>query len=295
MPKETVSDDQQPAVVQVIPYDVILSPGHEQTYRVRLYNGRGQVLRDVPTGEVSFQVEGPGTISSDATYQAPRSAKHECALVTCRVGDLTGTARVRIVPPLPWSFDFSDIEEVPLTWIGGRVRYVLRDENGERIMVKRNVLPTPKNPDNKLGTRSYLYMGQIDLANYTIQSDILLTEESGKLPDVGLINSRYTLVLRGMSHKVRLDSWPSHDVRTFQMADFDAQPGVWYTMKLTVIPQGSRAVCRGKIWKRGESEPSDWTVEMVDHSPNLHGSPGLFGNANDAEIYHDNIEVTPNR
>ena len=39
----------------------------------------------------------------------PTDAGHECALVTCKVGDLTGTARVRIVPPLPWKFDFNDV------------------------------------------------------------------------------------------------------------------------------------------------------------------------------------------
>jgi outer membrane protein assembly factor BamB len=294
MPKESPIEDKEPAVAQVVPYDVLLSPGQEQTYHVRLYNSRGQFLRDVPSSEVSFQVEGPGTISADATYHAPRNAGHECALVTCRVGDLTGTARVRIVPPLPWSFDFSDMDEVPLTWIGGRVRYVLRDDNGERIMVKRNVLPTPKDPDNKLGTRSYLYMGPVDLADYTIQSDVQLTEAGGKLPDVGLINSRYTLIQRGTSGKLRLDSWSSHDARTFEMVDFNAEPGVWYTMKLTVIPKGDSTICRGKIWKRGESEPSDWTVEIIDQSPNLHGSPGLFGSSADAEIYLDNIEVTPN-
>jgi hypothetical protein len=33
---------------------------------------------------------------------------------------------------------------------------------------------------------------------------------------------------------------------------------------------------------------------MVDHAPNLHGSPGLYGHASDAEIYLDNLQVTPN-
>ena len=33
---------------------------------------------------------------------------------------------------------------------------------------------------------------------------------------------------------------------------------------------------------------------MVDKSPNLHGTPGLFGNSPDAEIYLDNLKVTPN-
>ena len=51
---------------------------------------------------------------------------------------------------------------------------------------------------------------------------------------------------------------------------------------------------KGKVWPRGEKEPSDWTIEAVDELGNLHGSPGLFGNANESEILIDNIKVTPN-
>ena len=167
-PQETpVADDQQPALVQVEPYDVLLAPGDKQSYKVRLYNSRGQLLKEVPAGEVSFGVDGPGSVSADGTYTAPAGNEHQVALVTCKVGELMGTARIRIVPPLPWSFHFNDAEDVPLTWIGGRVRYVLRDEDGERFAVKRDVLPTPKDPHNKLGTRSQLTMGPVDMANYT--------------------------------------------------------------------------------------------------------------------------------
>ena len=60
------------------------------------------------------------------------------------------------------------------------------------------------------------------------------------------------------------------------------------------MPEQRTSQVRGKIWHRGEAEPKDWTVEMVDHSPNLHGTPGLFGNCPDAEIYLDNVIVTPN-
>ncbi len=45
---------------------------------------------------------------------------------------------------------------------------------------------------------------------------------------------------------------------------------------------------------RGEAEPKEWTIEAVDEAPNTTGSPGLFGNANDAEIFLDNITVTQN-
>jgi hypothetical protein len=185
---------------------------------------------------------------------------------------------------------------VPLTWIGGRVRYEPRESGGEKYIAKRTVLPTPKDPNNKLGTRSFIWMGPTDLSNYTIQGDVLLTKDkaSGKISDVGLINGRYQLTIRGLSDKLRLDSWTTSDYRTHAAVDFEPEPETWYTMKLCVVPSEEEAKVQGKIWRRGEAEPADWTIEMVDHSPNLHGTPGLYGNSPEAEIYVDNVMVTPN-
>ena len=55
-----------------------------------------------------------------------------------------------------------------------------------------------------------------------------------------------------------------------------------------------RAVLRGKVWPKGEQEPSAWTVEARDEVPNLRGSPGLYGNAKDTELYIDNPRVSDN-
>ena len=74
---------------------------------------------------------------------------------------------------------------MPLTWLGGRVRWEVREKDGEKFIAKKTVLPTPKDPNNKLGTRSFIWMGPTDLANYTIQADVLLKEDGGKMPDVG--------------------------------------------------------------------------------------------------------------
>jgi hypothetical protein len=123
---------------------------------------------------------------------------------------------------------------------------------------------------------------------------VQLPEENGKISDVGLINSGYFMTIRGESNKLRIDSWPSHDFRTHQMIDANIKPNEWFTMKLSVVPSGDTATVRGKLWKRGQQEPDDWTIEMVDSAPNLHGSPGLYGHASDAEIYLDNLQVTPN-
>ena len=147
---------------------------------MRLFNARGQLLREAKPSEVEFSVDGAGTVSANGQFLAPDAELHQTSLIVCKVGELTGTARVRVVPPLPWSFDFETGEKVPLTWIGGRVRYVIREADGERFAAKRSVLPTPRNPKNKLGTRSQLSMGPVDLADYTIQADFAADEQNEK-------------------------------------------------------------------------------------------------------------------
>jgi outer membrane protein assembly factor BamB len=315
MPRESPLQDTNEAQIQIIPYDTLLKPGEQQAYRVRLFNAKGQFLREVPSAEVKFSVDGIGMVSADGKYTAPTDAKHDNALVTCEVGSLKGSGRVRIAPPLPWTFDFDDSDQVPLPWIGGRVRWEVRKEGGEQYIAKKTVLPTPKDPKNKLGTRSFIWMGPIDLANYTIQGDVLLkkvqlTERIQNMSDVGLINSRYQFTIRAMksgsggttdsgaprgtTNTLRIDSWSSSVFRTYVEVPFAPEPDVWYTLKLRVEPQVNRAVVSGKIWRRGDPEPRDWTISMIDESPNLRGTPGIYGNTPDAEVYLDNVLVVPN-
>jgi hypothetical protein len=278
-----------------VPYETLLSPGGEQKFRHRFFNAKGQeIMAKLSPDALAYSVDGPGTITKDGTYTAPTENKHQCALVTCKHGELVGTARVRIVPPLPWKFDFNSDAKPPLTWLGGRVRWVVRGDGPDKYLAKVTVLPTPKNPANKLGTRSFAWMGPADLSNYAIQADVLLTGEKGDPADVGLINSGYQLTIRRLNRVLRLDSWTPSDYRTHADVAFEPKPDTWYTLKLTVEPQGDRAIARGKVWPRGEKEPESWTVEITDHSPNLKGTPAIYGNTPEAEVYLDNVTVTGN-
>jgi hypothetical protein len=292
-PKESPITDQKVAVVQVVPYDVVLSPGKKQDFKVRLFNARGQQLKET-SGKAQFAVDGSGKVTASGTYQAPMESDHQCALVTCKVDGVQGSARVRIVPPLPWKFDFNKAQAVPLTWLGGRVRWELRDNAGDKYIAKKTVLPTPKDPKNKLGTRSYLWMGPVNLANYTIQADVLLKQIDGRISDVGLIDSGYQLWIRAKGRTLRLDSWAASDYRSKAEMEFQPKADTWYTMKLSVVPGDGQSTVSGKVWERGQQEPESWTVQMVDKTPNKHGTPGIFGNSPDAEIYLDNLKVVPN-
>lgn len=280
--EEPVEKDQTPAQLLIVPCEVLLHPGETKKFEARLYNAKGQFLKTTPA---QFSVDKAGAIDSDGTYTAASDAKHQASIITASVGGLKGMARVRVVPPLPWSFDFSD-GEVPIPWIGARYRHVVRDVNGEKVMVKVTTIPK--------GTRSQAWMGQTDLRDYTIQADVLGNIKDNKLPDIGLIAQRYTLDMMGESQKLQIRTWPPVLDNLSKDVPFSWKPGVWHTMKFKAAIEDGKAVLRGKVWPRDSEEPKDWTIEYSYEVPNTNGSPGLYGNATNAEIFLDNIKVTPN-
>jgi hypothetical protein len=280
---------------------------------VRLYNDRGQLVGEADQAE--FSLNGAGTIDPHGSFTADPKASHSAVIVKAKLGDATGVARVRVVPPLPWKFDFSD-GQVPVTWVGARYRNVVRDVDGNKVMVKVTTIPK--------GTRSQLLMGPIDLHDYTIQADVrgangttkapgagassekgdeppslasseVAQSEGPKLPDMGVIAQRYTLDQMGSHQQLQIRSWTAQlENRFAKNAHFSWKPDVWYTIKLRASTDGDKARLQGKVWERGSEEPKAWTVDAVDEVGNLVGSPGLFGNAGLAEIFVDNITVTPN-
>ena len=283
----SVDEDQQVAHVQIVPAEVLIKPGQKQIFSARLFNSRGQFLRDA---DADFTVQGPGQISATGEFTAPEDAGHVACTVVASVGQINGHARLRIVPPLPWEFDFEDVELDPrlgkgepnVTWVGARYRHVIREVDGNKVMVKVTTIPK--------GTRSRCWFGHPELSQYSIQADVRGARTDNKMPDIGLIAMGYTLELQGANQKLQIRSWVPQ-LRMASTVEFPWNPDSWYTMKLRAMIEDGQAVLRGKVWLRDEPEPNEWTVEAVDKSPNLAGSPGLFGSAKDAEISLDNIRV----
>lgn len=293
MAKEAdIASDEKPALLQVVPAELILKPGTTQKFSVRAFNSRGQLLQETP--EVEFAVDANGEISKDGEFKAADDAAHVAAYITAKSGELTGKARVRIVPPLPWKFEFTGLKDAPITWVGARYRHVMRKVDGNDVMVKITTIPK--------GTRSRAWFGPTDLHDYTIQADMFPTTKDNKLPDMGVIAQGYKFAVEPSQggKKLVLNSWDSHDYRTrvdqpvSEFPDLKFEPNQWYTLKLKVSNVEAGALVQGKIWKRSEKEPSEWTVEMTDKLPNKTGAPGMHCNATDAEIYIDNVIVTPN-
>lgn len=293
-PEETpVSADDKVAQVQVVPYEMLLKPGDKQSYTVRTFNAAGQLLKE-NVADAKFELKGPGEISADGTYTASATG-HDAAWITASVGEVKGEARLRIVPPLPWKWDFDDLDDMPITWVGGRVRYVVREgENGNKYAAKLDNIPTRPGQFTKLGTRSQCWFGPDNLSNYTIQADCAAQEKGMQMPDVGLIDQRYTLTLLGNGQQLQISSWVTQPERMGKTVAFPWKAGQWYTMKMTTETKNGKVTVRGKVWPRGSAEPAAWTVEATDEVPSFNGSPGLFGNTSDAEVYLDNISVTSN-
>jgi outer membrane protein assembly factor BamB len=314
----------EPAWVQIVPAEAQIAAGASLPLRARLFDAQGRFVKESPARFTTTA----GTISDAGVYTAPLDA-HAGAVITATVGDLEGRARVRSMPPLPWRFDFEEISlgpdpkggppkgDPPLPWIGMRYRHVVREVDGSRCLVKVTTIPK--------GTRSQGWIGPIDLHDYSIQADFRAAEtgvggpgdpatpsastdsdadaftkafgtaaalEKARMPDMGLIASRYTLDLMGAAQQLQLRSWPPQVATHFsKTVPFAWEAGRWYSLKLVATRQGTAAMLRGKVWPRGEPEPAAWTIEAIHEAGNLQGSPGFFGNAKDSEVYIDNVSV----
>ena len=277
--------DQKVAQIQISPIELLVKPGEKLTLNLKLFNAKGQLV--TADAKVKFTVEGAGSVNDAGEYSAPADAAHVIAKVSAEVeGVKSPISRVRVIPALPWSFDITD-KQVPVTWIGARYRHQVREVDGNPALVKITTIPK--------GTRSQLWMGQPSLHDYTIQADFKTSIKDGKIPDVGLINQRYTLALMGSHQQLQVRSWvPRLELRFAKSLKFPWEANKWYTLKFQSENKDDRVVLRGKVWPKGSDEPSDWTIEAADLTPNRIGSPGLFGNASDAEILIDNIAVAPN-
>jgi len=397
-PKEApVKADQKPAHVQVVPVESLLIPGQHQPLHVRLFNSKGQLLRTVDSSEVTFSLDGRGSINPEGIYQSEKGSGFAAVDVTAEVDGLKGHARIRVVPELPWNVDFDD-GNIPEPWVGLRYRHIpldfdlytkLKDEQGNlpaaRLYIYLqtgfvNGLPgsppgalvyNQKSPRRTLdgllrymqldakvselkqaqaaldpllkvltaekfiaghewsqssetgiqlvvkkgsrgitgngvmikiatipkGQASQGWMGHTHFSNYTIQADVQGTQRKTargvKLPDIAITAQRYTLALKGPQQELEIRSWHAQ-LRMAEQVPFQWKAGVWYTLKLQASVEDGKAVLRGKCWQRDKPEPKEWTIVAEDSTPNLRGSPGLYGDALHTELFYDNLKVYPN-
>jgi outer membrane protein assembly factor BamB len=292
-----------PTYMLVTPTEVMLKPGESVQLHAKLFDANGGFLReDKATWTINPPQKTlpnsapiisklPGAVA-DGKYTAPADAKLAAGEIQAKVGSLTAVSRLRVIPPMPYSEDFDSLElgqvGVPAAWVNALGKYEIREVNGSKALVKLRIeLPFRE--------RARTFFGQPDWKNYTIEADVSSQDKRRQMGDAGLIAQNYTMILIGNAQRVELESWSYEGERTVK-ADFPWKPDTWYHMKLEAqnMPDGKVRV-RGKVWPRGEAEPAAWLVQRVDDALGVkQGAAGIYGNAL-AEVYYDNLKVTPNK
>jgi len=295
--------------LQIIPSEVTLRPGQNASFRARKLDANGFAVEEVadvkplkwasyipPTARVKSTMN--GTFNADGKLVADAATKPSAGAFEATLGDLKGYMRGRVLPYLPLSQDFESITlsetnlnegaafaYPPLPWIGARFKFEVRDKDGTKCLTKTI--------DNKFFQRATVFLGAPDAKNYTIEADVMSDGNRRKMSEVGIINQRYAIVLKGNDQKLEVSS---NFERLREAVDFKWLPNAWYHLKSRVdIAGDGSGIVRAKAWKKDDPEPDAWTIEVKHRTAHQEGSPGLFGfSPQDMRVYIDNIKVTAN-
>lgn len=275
-----------PTHVQVTPTELTLEPGDSVTLTARLFDAQGRLLREAPAAQ--WALDGLQGTVTNGTFTVAADRRDQAGTIQATVNGLAGSARARVVRPLPWTENFESYPDgaLPAGWSNvSAAKFGITTVNGTRAL--------HKTPDNTLFKRMRLFMGSPELANYTVQADVQTTTRRRQQGDLGVTAQRYSLILYGNSQRLKIEPWEPETERTVSVP-FAWKPDTWYSLKLQVenLPDGT-VRARGKVWPAGEPEPSAWSLEKVDPIGNREGMPGLFIDA-EFGAHVDNVSVTPN-
>lgn len=277
----------EPAVTILLAPAESVTAGEAVQLRVIGFAASGSRMLAGPGLDVEWTLAGLAGTLQNGLFTPDKNAGAQAGTVSAQVEGMKATARVRVIPALPWTEDFEGItlEKIPTHWIGATGKFFVRENPTSSASNKVLV----KTPVQRGLNRSNVYLGPPTMKDYTIQVDLMGTKTKRRLPDMGLIANRYTLDMQGRHQRLQIRSWAS-DLRMAKTIDFPWEIDVWYTMKMQVEVVDDTAIIRGKVWRTGEPEPEDWTLVAEDPRPNREGSPGIYGYS-PTEIYYDNLKV----
>lgn len=317
LPKVAWPAPGKPAQLQIIPSEVLLRPGQAASFRVRKLDANGFTVEEVKdvkavkwasyipaTARVRASMK--GEFNADGQLVAAKDSVPSAGAYEATLDGLHGYMRGRVLPYFPIKQDFESFElsetttnefepptkfaYPPLPWIGARFKFEVREVDGSKVLTKTI--------DNKFFQRGTVFLGEANAKNYTIQADVMSEGNRRKMSEVGVINQRYMIVLKGNEQKLEVSS-NFERLRAPEATaapNFRWQPNVWYTIKSRVdVAADGSGVIRAKAWKRGDPEPEAWTLEVPHKIAHTSGAPGLFGFApQDMRVYIDNVSVTAN-
>jgi outer membrane protein assembly factor BamB len=327
LPPETPYQESAVAGVRLYPADIAVKPAAAVKFEVVYMDANGRPVKDNrPSPPPVWTLPAPpipkGAMTSPPSLQGKIANTGELDLgplpgqqgiVEFASGQYKARARVRAVPQIPYSqnFDKIPIGGVPGGWVNANGKYSVAKVPPTLGGSEETALSKMNTDSRPPLARANAYITGPGASDYTIQADLLGTEVRGKMPDMGLVNCRYTAIMAGAidptteKRQFRIQSWDGKrrvDVGT----DFHWEPGVWYTVKLTVQPKGSSALLLAKVWKRGDKEPEKWTIEFEDPAPNMNGAAALYGYVSNvsttddgsvlagSQILYDNVAITHN-
>jgi hypothetical protein len=276
-PAAPAAADAKAARIAIVPAEVIGKAGEPAILEAWAFDDKGTFLRKE---KAAWSLDGvAGEISSEGKLVTPAGATSS-GKVKATVGDLSATTQVRLFAPLPWTFDFES-GAVPRHWIGAGPRFKVDDLGGSKRLHK---------PTLEAGLqRATVFIGPPTFSNYTIEADVLVTKQGRRVGDIGLINQGYTLDLQGKKQDLQLRTWAA-ELEKSTTIPFPAEPDVWYHMKLRVDAAADKGTARGKIWKKDEKEPADWTITLDDPIVIREGAPGIYGDSA-TDLYWDNLSL----
>lgn len=177
----------------------------------------------------------------------------------------------------------------PLPWTGARFRFEVRKAPGEG-----DNKALCKSIDNKLFQRGQVFIGHPDMKNYTIEADVMSEGNKRKMSDLGLINQRYLIVLRGNAREIEVSS---NLERIKATKPFAMTANEWYRLKVQVdVAKDGSGVVKAKAWKKSEAEPAEWLIEVPHKHAHTSGAPGFFSlTPQEQRAWIDNISVTANK
>jgi outer membrane protein assembly factor BamB len=278
----------------VTPTELTIKPGESIDLAVRAFDAQGR--RVTNPGAATWTLEGlKGTIEN-GRFTADKAAGPQAGTVKAAVGSVSGAARLRVIPDLPWTFDFESSGETPPPyWMNATGKFAVRAMDGNKVLVK-----LAENPF-AFAKRTRPFFGPPDYANYTIEADVRSMEKRRQMGDVGIVAQRYELVLFGNHQRLELQPWQPETARTVKI-DYKWKPDTWYVMKLEVQSLDANKVrARAKVWPKGEPEPSAWALERIDPIGSHKGAAGIYADAMNSaasggsEMYYDNIRVYRNK
>ena len=313
-PKEEPLKSGPAAALRIIPQEVTLAPGEKASFRIQTLDSKGLVAGE--TSDVKWESYIPATARVKATADAAFDAAGTLvagkkisagAFKATGPNGLTGVIRCRVMPASTQTEDFEgfDTKEVhatetgatfaypPLPWMGARFKWEVREWSDPKDPAVKSKALT-KTLDQIFFQRAMTFIGTEEAKNYTLQADVL-TDGSRRLKsEVGVVNQRYLITLKGNENSISISSnYERYNVHT----PFPVKANVWYVLKTRVDHQAdASSIIRVKAWERGQPEPAAWSFEQTHVNGHDHGAPGVFGFSPQAQkrVFIDNILVTPN-